>query len=87
MSEPTENTDFSEALDHLKGGERVSRAGWNDKGMWLGIAEPVGPATVFGVTTSVPMTVPFIYMYTADGQFVPWVASQTDLLAEDWVLL
>jgi hypothetical protein len=72
------NADFSEALDHLKGGESVQREGWNGKGMWLRIQQP-------GELDK--MTVPFIYMYTTDGEFVPWLASQTDLLSEDWVLM
>jgi hypothetical protein len=46
----------------------VARAGWNDKGMWLAL-------TV--------RSLPWIGMKTADDCFVPWVASQTDLLAED----
>lgn len=33
------------------------------------------------------MTLPYIYMKTADGGLVPWLCSQTDLLAEDWEAL
>ena len=70
--------DFSEALIHLKQGKRVARAGWNGKGMWIALQAP---------TLTSRMTLPYIYMYTAYGDFVPWLASQTDLLASDWVVV
>lgn len=68
--------DFSEALHHLKAGQHITRTGWNGKGMWLAIEDTTRWAT--------STMRPFIYMRTADGQMVPWVASQTDLLAHDW---
>lgn len=67
---------FGEALVCLKQGYKVARKGWNGKGMWLGIQFPDG----YSVTT-----LPYIYMKTADNHFVPWFASQTDMLAEDWM--
>lgn len=70
-------TNFSVALRVLKEGGRVSRTGWNGKYMWLGMQPPDGGK----------MTLPFLYMKTADGHLVPWLASQTDLLADDWVIL
>lgn len=67
--------DFGEALRALKNGEKVARKGWNGKGMWLELQVP----DLFS-----KMTLPYIYMKTADGDFVPWLASQTDMLSEDW---
>lgn len=67
---------FGEALECLKANQRVTRTGWNGKGMWLGLHRPNPDRDV--------VTLPFIYMRTAQGEFVPWLASQTDLLAEDW---
>lgn len=67
--------DFSWALLRLKQGFRLHRSGWNGKGMWLGMQDP---------KRDLYMTLPYIYMHTAQGQRVPWLASQTDLLAEDW---
>jgi hypothetical protein len=67
--------DFGTALEELKRGGRVARLGWNGKGMWLAIQSP---------TKLSKMTRPYIYMKTVDGDLVPWVASQTDLLATDW---
>lgn len=76
---------FGQALAALKRGARVCRAGWNGKGMWLRVPGPYtvrsGP-DVAGIHTSLP----FIEMRTAQGHFVPWLASQTDLLAEDWII-
>lgn len=56
--------------------ERVARAGWNGKGMWLALQRPDAGGK---------MTLPYIYMKTADDQLVPWLASQTDMLGEDWL--
>jgi hypothetical protein len=76
--------DFGMALFHLKSGERVARNGWNGKGLWLELQRPDAHSK---------MTLPYIYInYPSDaintpGARVPWLASQTDMLAEDWVIL
>lgn len=70
--------DFSKALEEVKAGYRIARAGWNGKNMWLSLQKP---------TELSKMTLPYIYMKTACDNLVPWLASQTDLLAEDWVVL
>lgn len=67
--------DFGDAIRQLKDGCRVARAGWNGKGMWLELQVPDEHSK---------MTQAYIYMKTADNQLVPWLASQTDILAEDW---
>jgi len=75
---------FSKALEHLKAGEKVGRLGWNGKGLWLELQRPDAHSK---------MTLPYIFIsYPADaantpGARVPWLASQTDLLAEDWVIV
>lgn len=68
---------FGWALDELKAGFKVARQGWNGKGMWLALQVPDEHSK---------MTLPYIYMRTAHGNLVPWLASQTDLLAVDWAL-
>jgi len=68
-------TDFGWALAMLRAGHRVSREGWNGKGMWLELQRPDAHSK---------MTLPYIYMRTAQGDLVPWLASQTDMLAMDW---
>ena len=67
--------DFGGALHLLKNGHSLSRKGWNGKDMWIAMWWP----NVMDV-----MTLPFIYMKTADDELVPWLCSQTDMLAEDW---
>lgn len=72
------NLSFGSALAALKDGERISRQGWNGKGMYLDLQSPDAHSK---------MTLPYIYMVTVQGDLVPWLASQTDLLASDWVIL
>ncbi len=66
---------FGEALESLKAGHKVTRNGWNGRGMWLELQRPDAHSK---------MTLAYIFMSTANAHLVPWVASQTDLLAEDW---
>jgi hypothetical protein len=84
---------FGSALEALKGGMKVSRAGWNGKGMFLflvpGSQFKVNRAPLLGIYpegTEIDYC-PHIDMKTADNKVVPWLASQTDVLAEDWELL
>lgn len=75
--------DFADALRALKRGERVAREGWNGKGMWIVIIHP-GNAMFTKFGEGLPMQ-PCIGMRTAGGVMQPgWLASQADLLAEDW---
>ena len=81
---------FGQALENLKVGLKVSRAGWNGKGMFLflvpGSTFKVNRAPLLGIYpegTEINYC-PHIDMRTADGKIVPWLASQTDVLAEDW---
>ncbi len=77
---------FGSALEYLKAGLKVRREGWNGKGMFLfqvdgnrwDFTADVGPEI------NDMDTLPFICMKTADNKLVPWLASQTDLLADDW---
>ena len=61
---------FEKALELLRKKYKLCRAGWNGKGMWIQIQYP---------DHNSKMTLPYIYMKTADGNLVPWLASQTDL--------
>jgi hypothetical protein len=81
---------FSEALNYIKAGDRVARGGWNGKRMFVFLV----PGSKFLVNRPPLLSIygagfeveylPHIDMKTADGKIVPWVASQTDILAEDW---
>ena len=80
--------DFSEALRELKSGNKVARQGWNGKGMYLFLSPSLGCQMYKQFTgKDINDMQPFIVMSTADGTLVPWLASQTDLLAEDWMLV
>lgn len=82
---------FSQALVRIKSGKKVARSGWNGKGMFLFLV----PGSTFAVSREPLLSIlgegtvvdyhPHIDMRTADGKIVPWLASQTDLLSEDWV--
>lgn len=84
---------FSQALIALKAGHRVRRAGWNGKGMFLFLV----PGSRFNVSRPpllgiYPMGTEINYhahvdMKTATGEIVPWLCSQTDMLADDWEVL
>ena len=84
-------TDFSNALTCLKNGIRMKRLGWNGKGMFIylvpGSTFTVNRAPLLGFyPEGTPIKyLPHIDMRTSNGDFVPWLASQTDLLASDWV--
>lgn len=79
---------FSQALEHLKNGVKMQRTGWNGKGMYLTYYSPAKEhptfADAFETTNGTYPLLPFILMKTADNMFVPWLASQTDILATDW---
>lgn len=85
--------DFSAALNFVKSGAKLRRAGWNGKGMFIflvpGSTFTVNRAPLLGIYpegTQINYHA-HIDMRTADGQIVPWLASQTDLLATDWDLV
>lgn len=75
---------FGEAIRKLKQGKRVARKGWNGKGIFIELQVPDAHSK---------MTHPYVYIDTTGLQTtnpdapkdrVPWLASQTDMLAEDW---
>lgn len=67
---------IGEAVEVMKAGGRVARAGWNGKNMFLALQEP---------DNNSKMTEPYVYMRTAQGGLIPWLCSQADLLANDWI--
>ena len=73
--------DFSLALALLRQGHSIQRTGWNGKDQALHLQEPDAHSK---------MTLPYIYLEFPAGDSrgrVPWLASQTDLLAHDWVIV
>lgn len=78
--------DFGAALDELRQGLRVRRAGWNGKGMWLVLIQP-GNAMHTSAAGSYDMQ-PCIGMKTTQNVMQPgWLASQADMLADDWCVV
>lgn len=63
------------ALVAIKHGVKVQRVGWNGKGMYVELQRPDAHSK---------MSLPYIFMKTADDKLVPWLCSQTDALADDW---
>jgi len=87
---------FGKAIELLKSGSKVARSGWNGKGMYLSYKAgypngvPANEAHAKAHDCQVGDIIkyaPYIEMKTADNMFVPWLSSQTDVLAEDWELV
>jgi len=70
--------DFGQVLKNLKNGKRANRAGWNGKDMYIELQIP---------DENSKMKRAYIFMKPVDEMLVPWVASQTDLIAEDWFII
>jgi hypothetical protein len=84
MHNITSGMPFGAALEALKAGRRVARAGWNGKGLWLELQVP---------DANSKMTLPYAFLcYPMDaqntpGSRVPWAPSQTDMLTNDWSVM
>ena len=83
----TKGVSFGHAVELLKAGNRVAREGWNGKSMWLGLVDTGYYDVGYSVVGEINSLLPWIGMKTADNKFVPWLASQTDVLAEDWQIV
>ena len=90
MNVEKENRSFGWAIEQLKAGRKVARAGWNGKGLTIGLQTPDEHST---------NTLPYLYMtYPSTpasesaptnhiNARVPWLASQTDMLSDDWLIV
>lgn len=84
---------FGKAIEALKKGKKVTRKGWNGKKMFLYYV----PEGLYPARTDAAKSIadengkvqygPYIAMKTAQGNVVPWLASQTDMLSEDWEIV
>jgi len=84
---------FSKALDELKAGYKVARNGWNGKNMFIFLV----PGSTFEVNRPPLLGIylagtiinynPHIDIKSVDGRITPWVASQTDIMADDWLVV
>lgn len=94
---------FGQAIEALKAGKKVSRSGWNGKGMWIvlmpglklpafnsqSVGSKVNDRTAKHIGADTPLdSQPYVAMWTAAAQWQPgWLASQNDMLADDWQIL
>lgn len=99
--QPINAMSFGHAITALREGHRVARAGWNGKGMWIALSGADGPRSVaaeniwskharqHAIDNGGEATVlPSIIMKTATGEIlIGWLASQSDMLADDWMLV
>jgi len=69
---------FSQALESVKLGSKIQRSGWNGKGLTVQLQSP---------DENSKMSLPYLYIEYPDGQRCPWLASQTDILANDWTIV
>lgn len=67
--------DIGWAVKQMWYGQAVCRRGWNGRGMLLKIKTP---------DVHSQNTLPYVWMQTVQGDRIPWLCSQTDLLATDW---
>lgn len=69
------NLTFSDALRAVKDGHAIQRSGWNGKGLVVKAQYP---------DENSRMNLPYLYIEYPDGKRCPWLASQTDIMCEDW---
>ena len=73
-----ESMSFGHAIKALQDGKKVARIGWNGIGQTLELQVP---------DANSKMTLPYIFITTVTGYKIPWLASQTDLLSNDWMIV
>jgi len=73
----TDGLTFGLAIEAIKKGEKVARSGWNSKNMWIGYVHAV----------PLHKDEAYIRMKTVNGTFIPWLASQADILTNDWRII
>ena len=76
--QPVTSMSFGHAIHAMKVGKIVARNGWNGKDMFVRLQTPDEHSK---------MSLPYIYMKTVQDDLVPWLASQTDMLANDWFIV
>ncbi len=84
---PVSGLSFGLAIEALKQGKKVARAGWNGKGLWVQMVPQKGDSVYLShleLVYPVPGDGSLPY---PNGAFVPWAPSQTDVLAEDWQIV
>ncbi len=92
----TDGMSFGLAIEAAKQGKKIARSGWNGKGMWViyrtgypdGIPCNKNTADAVGIPEGTLFKVrPYLQMKCVDGSFQMWLASQSDILADDWYIV
>ena len=92
----TNGMNFGLAIETAKKGKKIARAGWNGKGMWViyrtgypdGIPCNKNTADAVGIPEGTLFKVrPYLQMKCVDDSFQMWLASQSDILADDWYIV
>lgn len=78
LTNASSTCEFEVALVWVKKGASIQRTGWNGKGLKVKIQRP---------DENSKMTYPYLYIEYPDGSKCPWLASQTDILSCDWIIL
>lgn len=93
---PTDGMPFGLAIEAAKKGKKIARRGWNGKGMWViyrtgypdGIACNKNTADSMGIPEGTVVKIrPYLQMKCADDTYQMWLASQSDILADDWYIV
>ena len=69
---------FNQAIEALKEGKKITRLGWNSKGMFLELQNPYANSK---------SSLPDIFLITISGNRIPWNASSIDILSNDWKII
>ena len=77
MDEKIEMHGIGWAVKQMQNSNQVTRLGWNGRDMWIAIENPDEESD---------MDLSYVYMRTVNGNLIPWLCSQSDLLATDWQL-
>lgn len=75
---PNQDFNFGQAIGYLKDGLKLARENWNGKNQYVELQIP---------DENSKMTLPYIFIKTEQGQLIPWLASQSDVLSEDWFVV
>ena len=93
---PIDGMNFGLAIEAAKKGRKITRRGWNGKGMYViyrtgypeGIPCNKNTADAVGIPEGTLFKVrPYLQMKCVDGSFQMWLASQSDILADDWEIV
>ena len=87
---PTNGLNFGLALEAAKKGKRIARAGWNGKGQWVELGRDIfyrheDEPTLLACHDDIGSQA-LVFCGTRGSQ-VGWLASQADMLADDWLIL